>query len=90
MADEKFEEIQGWGPLFPKRQTSDGYFYCGPLFMGLAFSGKDLYCPACGKAMERNSQFTEWFRCNGCKFSYNVLDKLPADHPVFQLDKDGE
>lgn len=86
--DKKFEELAGWGPFYPKRQTGDGFFYCGPLFMGLAFSGTELFCPACGEKMERNAEFTEWFRCNGCKFSYNVLDKLPADHPVFKLTED--
>jgi hypothetical protein len=65
------------------RKSPDGFFYAGPLFVGLAFCGEKLFCPTCGIVMERNTSSTDWFRCITCKYSYNVLDKLPADHPIF-------
>lgn len=83
MAEEKkeFHEVIQRDGLFFNREGDDGYFYAGPLFIGLAFTADDLFCPTCGNKMERNTNLTQWFRCNDCKYSYNVLDKIPPDHP---------
>jgi len=61
--------------------------YIGDLFPGFAFGGDTLYCPLCAKPMENNSTYSEWFRCVGCQIAFNVLRKLPKNHPVF---KEGE
>ena len=87
--NEHNEIIQKDG-LFFNREGTDGYFYAGPLFIGLAFTGIDLFCPTCGEQMERNANMTEWFRCNTCKYSYNVLDKIPPDHPFIKQSEEAE
>lgn len=61
--------------------------YIGDLFPGFAFGGDTLYCPLCAKPMENNSTYSEWFRCVECQIAFNVLRKLPKNHPVF---KEGE
>jgi len=82
--EKKEHEIVQKDGTFFNRKSPDGFFYAGPLFVGLAFCGEKLFCPTCGVEMERNVNYTEWFRCVTCMYSYNVLDKLPPDHPIFK------
>jgi hypothetical protein len=58
--------------------------YIGDLFPGFAFAGDVLYCPLCGEVMEHNATYPEWFRCVKCRIAFNVLRKLPKNHPAFQ------
>ena len=58
--------------------------FIGDLFPGFTFAGDTLYCPICGKTMENNSTFKEWFRCVTCKIAFNVQRQLPKGHPVFK------
>lgn len=67
---------------------AEGMTFIGDLFPGFTFAGDVLYCPLCGKTMENNAKFKEWFRCVDCKIAFNVLRKLPIGHPVFKEEKE--